>query len=139
MGRRKFREFGPAEVLTAMKAVVDEVGHDFVYSKTDSGSCQYMHGEEVPGCLIGQVLIKLGAQPRVLFEAERTFMNHNGHGIGIEEFLGILAPTWGTLGYTLTEDAVRVLEEAQNAQDVYNTWGRALQVAQEAAGELETV
>ena len=136
MGRKKFREYGVTEVLAAMEEVVNEYGHDFVYTKpANSDVCQYMHGEQ-PGCLIGHVLVRLGAHGEVLRIAEGNFIDANSHGLGVEEFLGILAPTWGTLGYSLTEDAVRALTVAQNLQDCSNTWGRALEAAQEDVRSL---
>ena len=139
MGRKKFKEYGPADVIQAMEAVVAETGEDFVYQKDTydgMGICRYMHGEEVPGCLIGRVLIHLGAQPRVVWAAEQSYILANGHGIGVEEFLGLLAPTWGTLGYTITPEAVQALTVAQNAQDCANTWGQALKGAKRAVGAL---
>ena len=134
MGRKKFREYGVTEVLAAMEEVVNQYGGDFVYTKpANSDVCQYMHGEQ-PGCLIGHVLVRLGAQAEVLRVAEQNFITGQGHGLGVEDFLGILAPTWSTLGYSLTEDAVHMLTVAQNLQDCSNTWGRALEAAQEDAG-----
>lgn len=136
MGRQK-KEYGVGEILAALEAVVAQAGADYIYDKAEykglsDGICRYMHGEDAPGCLIGRVLIKLGAQPAVIFHAEDRFIEANGHGLGMEEFLSLLAPTWGTLGYSITDDAVSVLTVAQNCQDVGNTWGRALDEARNA-------
>lgn len=137
MGRKKFREYGVDDVLHAMEEIVAEFGNDYVYDRfgRDDRICRYAH-EDGPGCLVGQVLVRLGADLNVIKSVESAHIDRRNTGLSLEELLDELAPTWGSLGYTLTPEAVEVLTVAQNMQDVRNTWGRALKRAQERAQEL---
>lgn len=135
MGKKLEPVYDVNEVLQVAQEIVDEFGPDYVYVKPSSGLCQYVH-EGQPSCLVGQILVRLGAQVDVLSVPENASIQDNGHGLGVEDLLEKLSPTWGTLGFTLTENAIKVLVEIQNAQDTDNTWGRALEEGRRVAWEL---
>lgn len=139
MGRpMKYPVYDEAKVLEVAEEIVNEFGHDYIYVKPPSNLCQYVH-EGQPSCLVGQILVRLGAQVDVLEVPEHYSIIQNGHGLGVTEFLTQLAPTTETLGFTLTRNAIAVLECIQNTQDTGNTWGRALEEGRRVARELRAL
>lgn len=99
-------------VLQTLQAVVDEAGHDYVYRRHNAAySCMYIHpATGQPDCNVARVLYRLGV-------SVETLTRHEGDavlGFDANELLG------------LHQAALEVLQAAQKAQDVGQTWGEAL-------------
>ncbi|MFD7646369.1 hypothetical protein ACFV5M_01705 [Streptomyces albidoflavus] len=113
----------PEQVLDVMREVVAEAGEEFVYkSSAGLGVCLYVHrtpgdAADVPGCLVGQVLHRLGAPLDELAEHEAqlaltmvpVFIDAGEH--------------WGLLALALNK--------AQALQDAGRPWGAALRAAED--------
>lgn len=108
-----------ADVLNTLQAVVDE-RPDYVYARpahmpADLGLCRYVHTAEgdpetrTPGCLVGQVLSRLGIPLEEL-------QKHEGSG----------ATNVTPLFIYTTGRAVDILQGAQDNQDGGDAWGEAL-------------
>lgn len=124
------------KVIELLREVVAEFGEDYLYKIPDGcdghdGRCLYVHTDDVgnrcPGCIVGQVLHRLG----VPFD---FFTNREG-----VEVWGILPELEGQ-GWKFTIDASKALEAAQAVQDKATdsfatpgdyTWGAALRAAEE--------
>ncbi|MFD3952198.1 hypothetical protein ACFWRC_19505 [Streptomyces albidoflavus] len=113
----------PEQVLDVMREVVAEAGEEFVYkSPTGLGICLYVHrtfggGADVPGCLVGQVLHRLGVPLDELsrYEAQLALT---------------MAPKLVDAGEN--EDLLTsALNNAQMTQDAGHPWGAALRAAEE--------
>jgi len=66
----------PEEIVKALGEAVAEKGADFVYQPEDfAGFCNYVHGADgprpVPGCIVGNVLHRLGVPLGELANYER--------------------------------------------------------------------
>jgi len=106
------REVTVTEVADVLDAAVREKGEDFVYSPPGEwGVCRYLHGTK-PGCLIGHVLIRLGAIPGEL---------------ALQEGLPADLLNYGRLSLDIPRNAVEALRAAQNEQDEGETWSKARQ------------
>ncbi len=115
------KEVTNVEVAEAVAAVVAETGMDFIYLLPSSnGICQYLHGTK-PGCLVGHVLIRLGA-----IKGE----------LALQEGYPADALDYGQLGLSLSSVAIEALCEAQAVQDAQRTWGEALEAFQATLGRL---
>lgn len=138
---KKFKTVDAAEVLERAAEIVQEFGDDYIY-EPPAGMCQYVHtpqpGLLQPGCLVGQILVRLGAQLETLKTVEDFYMDR-GEGVSVEDLLQGLEPTWSTLGFTLTPGAIDVLGEIQNIQDTAEPWGKALEEGRIRAQELSQV
>ena len=115
------REVTVTEVADVLDAAVREKGEDFVYSPPGEwGICQYLHGTK-PGCLIGHVLIRLGAIPGEL---------------ALQEGVPANALEYDRLGLDIPQNAVEALQAAQDEQDEGETWGEARKAFNGALGRL---
>jgi hypothetical protein len=111
------REVTVTEVAEALDAAVRLKGEGFVYSRPgESSVCRYMHGTK-PGCLIGHVLIRLGALPEEL---------------AVQECIPADLLNYNRLGLNIPANAIRALKEAQLQQDEGETWGKARQAFRDA-------
>lgn len=112
----------PEQVLDVMREVVAEAGEEFVYkSPAGLGVCLYVHrtpgAAAVPGCLVGQVLHRLGAPLDELAEYE-------------SQLAGEVSPR--LLDGVTRADAISLaLDKAQVLQDAGHSWGAALRAAEE--------
>jgi hypothetical protein len=109
------KEVTNVEVAETVAAIVAETGMDFVYrSPVGNGICQYLHGTQ-PGCLVGHVLIRLGAITGELALQEGNTAD------GLD---------YGAMGLSLPSAALEALYEAQAVQDDERPWGEALEAFQ---------
>lgn len=81
--------------------------------------CEYAHGNR-PGCLIGAALHLHGVPLGVLAKLPQNEID----GAGVAPALEALA------GVSIDAPAMKVLANAQDAQDRGKTWGKALQLAE---------
>jgi hypothetical protein len=102
------REVTVTEVADVLDEAVRAKGESFVYSPQGT-ICQYLHGTQ-PGCLVGHVLLRLGAIPGELALQE----GNNADGLD-----------YNRLGLNIPWNAIEALQEAQSAQDNGQTWGQA--------------
>ncbi|MFI0211975.1 hypothetical protein ACH4OV_25305 [Streptomyces diastaticus] len=113
----------PEQVLDVMREVVAEAGEEFVYEPpTGLGVCLYVHrphggGASVPGCLVGQVLHRLGVPLDELTEHEAQLAR-------------TMAPKLVDAGEG-ADLLVTALDNAQAIQDGGHSWGAALRAAEE--------
>lgn len=128
------RTVDTGEVLHVAEQIVNEFGHDYVYIEPDDGICRYVYKGK-PSCLVGHILVRLGAPINAIRVSEEARLNA-GEGLGVDVLLESLTPTWSTLGFTLTAQAVEVLAAVQNTQDTGRTWGQALDDGRRVAWEL---
>ena len=117
---------GVDRVLVLLGEVVAEVGEDHVLPCRgwERGACasDYRYvWQGRPDCITARVLVRLGVEVEYLLGVE-------GVPAGIVLREGMLYPL------DLSDDAIRVLEVAQRAQDTGRTWGAVLAVASECAG-----
>lgn len=99
------------QIVTTMKAVVDEYGRDYVYHRRinalGQAVCWYVNATgDGPDCLAGHVLHRLGVSLEQLRDSE-----HN--------------PVETASDYRLSDEAAYVLSRAQSLQDGGGTWGHA--------------
>lgn len=122
-------ELGQAEVVDAIRAVVDEFGHDYVYPPAEAGdACKYE--DEFGGCIVGNVVKRI--VPEFDFE---LFEELDARSV----LQGKTRQDTGMSGSYEAEDndpPVRVrttrqvgeaLRAAQTIQDEGGTWGDALE------------
>jgi hypothetical protein len=109
--------------VRAMREAVEAKGRDFVYLRPtdeEDGACSYTHlvdGEVVPGCLVGDALVRLGV-PVGKFRD----LNIN---TGEDPWGAMSRLKWdGILKFS--EGAADVFGEAQRQQDSGIAWGNAL-------------
>ncbi|MFD3361605.1 hypothetical protein ACFWW5_00695 [Streptomyces albidoflavus] len=113
----------PEQVLDVMREVVAEAGEEFMYEPPgEIGTCLYVHrtpgdAADVPGCLVGQVLHRLGVPLDELaeHEAERA-LTMVPEFIDAGKHKGLLA---------------LALNRAQARQDLGYPWGAALRAAED--------
>jgi len=116
------RVLGAREALNLLDKVVVEFGRDYVDpgSKPDGTGCDYTtvnsEQELVAGCIVGQVLAKVGAD---LEELDRLYGTIGFLEADVKKFLDI----------ELTIGARLVLRAAQRVQDKGTEWGEALLAA----------
>ncbi len=106
------REVTATQVADLLDAAVREKGEDFIYKPiplTNDAICRYLHGTQ-PGCLIGHVLLRLGAIPTELDLQE-------GQPANLLDY--------ARLGLSIGANAIEALQAAQEAQDNGETWGTA--------------
>lgn len=124
------------DVLRVMREVVAEFGEDYVYQLVpdEGGQCLYVHRDEdsegVPGCIVAQVLHRLGVP---LSAFDEGFSAH------------CMVDRLNARGWGITYVASVALAEAQRVQDSFHeseddcTWGAAYRAAVEATtGLVET-
>lgn len=120
-------EITGTQVLETLKAVVAE-RPDYVYEAPAhqvhmdpegliNSTCFYVHADEDgsnerPGCLVGEVLHRLGVPLAELAEHEGNGASQVARVFGVDD-----------------RDALTVLDEAQCHQDQGVAWGRALEAA----------
>jgi hypothetical protein len=115
------------KVMDTLRTVVAE-RPDYVYEApeelvTDGASCFYVHGD-APGCLVGQVLNRLGVP---LTDMERY------EGTGAYSLLPHVVELTGDPD--AADDVATALTEAQYQQDQGVTWSKALELATRRIGE----
>lgn len=94
-----------------MTEIVNEAGRDFVYRNHNYSNCTYLK-DDVPDCLIGRVLFRLGIPLEVLQE-----MDENIIAISSAEGPDLTG---------LSTSACDLLGVAQMKQDQGQNWGDAL-------------
>lgn len=104
------------KIMATLREVVAE-RPEFIYQKplASEGNvavCRYVHGD-VPGCLVGQVLHRLGVSLGTLSVHE----GQPAHSLADTLDIGSQAVRWA-------------LNAAQTAQDGGSTWGEALACAE---------
>lgn len=122
------------DVLHELWAIADEMGHNYVYPHPRTG-CSYVKEEQSddpifpaamigPGCFIGHWLY--------------------GHGLTLATLRlneGSISEKWDDfrplLDFSITDQALQLLEEVQSLQDAGHRWGQALQMATAILG-IET-
>lgn len=100
------------DAKSGVRAVIDRVGEDFVYTPIDY-ICQYINKDGSPSCLVGHYLIDLEVPVSVL--EENNYL----------EFETLVERGILDLWVTFTESAVSALNNAQYNQDFGLTWGTA--------------
>lgn len=96
---------------------VAEKGADYVYliDGSGTGDCNYLTycdgAPTGPSCLVGHVLVKAGVPMDLIAKAE---------GQNAEYALR-------TVGVDVTEGMACALNQAQSAQDAWDTWGKAVE------------
>ena len=118
-GRKIMREVTVTEVADVLDEAVRERGESFVYSPPGT-ICQYLHGTQ-PGCLVGHVLIRLGAIPGEL---------------ALQEGQPADQVDYQSLGLRIPENAIDALQAAQIEQDEGRTWGQARKAFNGALGRF---
>jgi len=103
------REVTVTEVADVLDEAVRAKGESFVYSPQAGDICHYLHGTQ-PGCLVGHVLIRLGAIRGELALQE----GNNADGLDYD-----------ALGLSIPQNAIEALQKAQEEQDAGRTWGEA--------------
>jgi hypothetical protein len=96
------------EVADVLDEAVRAKGEDFVYVPQGT-ICQYLHGTQ-PGCLVGHVLIRLGASAGML---------------SLQEGQPADQVDYDSLGLSIPQNAIDALQKAQTSQDEGDTWGEA--------------
>lgn len=115
---------GARQSFNLLEEVVREFGRDYVDpgSQADGPGCDYTatnsEGDTVAGCIVGQVLVKAGA------ELDSLDCLYGTIGFLTDEVKGLL-------DIELTLGARLVLRAAQRVQDKGNTWGDALLAAED--------
>lgn len=114
------------DVMTSLQNAVDEYGEGYIYYPPDGGSVCYYFYDGRPSCIVGQVLSAFGVTDDEYPEGP------------------IDSAVYGDLSIRLTDDAVRILREAQLVQDsavdkpgvMDPSWGAALRAARRTWFEL---
>lgn len=109
------------KALRLLREAVAKRGADYVYKKPGA-TCKYVVKGDQPSCMVGEVLLEAGLDPKVLY---RTPLNK----LSINSLVDELDPD-----VIQVDDAARVLlNEAQVFQDIGSTWGEALREARAKA------
>lgn len=109
-----------AEVNAALKAALDEKGHDYVYPVDANGNCVYQK-DGAPSCLVGYVVHALDPKE---FERVAAFEADQGMNKGDTSFGNVALK----LGLRFHPDQRWALELVQSAQDHGDTWGDAVAI-----------
>jgi hypothetical protein len=118
-------ELNRSLVDTYLDEAVAEFGGDYVYSKSDTGSCNYVR-DGAPSCLVGQVLAKAGVPLDRLVVADQ---GQYGGGVPADDLLAELVEE-GVLRYD--GEAITLLSVAQHRQDSGSPWAAAVRAARNA-------
>jgi hypothetical protein len=105
------------EVEWALRDVVAEYGEEYIYVPPKDGLCRYLDKDPAgikPACLVGHVLVRLGALVSEL---------------ACQEGRSADALDYGRMGLSLSSEAINVLYMAQEVQDEGRPWGDALREA----------
>lgn len=121
--------FDRDDVIAALESVVDKFGPETRYADVfknvtgvdfdPDGGCEYASPDGQPLCIVGQVIAHLGFEfpltwgGRLANDQARRYLHRHFHG-------------------QFSEDAVKALDCAQEAQDAGATWGYALEDARRA-------
>lgn len=104
------------DALRALEEAVAEKGEDFVYERVENGhgflTCQYVVGG-APSCIAAHALVRLGVPVGDLASLEGQTPS------GLAD-AGVI---------DADAEAIKVLDQAQSAQDAGETWGAALATA----------
>lgn len=121
------------QAIEGLRGVVAEFGPNYVYPPAaENMYCQYWHGnpdggdlyaKDEPGCIVGQVLHRLGWSKEDLQEANSC---------------GAINPDWVHLYFAdrIEDSAMAVFWAAQRLQDGGKPWGEALAAAEEAYSRI---
>jgi hypothetical protein len=112
-------------VTDAFKAIIEEFGADYVYRKRGlADSCFYVHKTpegEVPGCIVGQLLHRLGVPLEVLKKREGRSAWAIFYGDALFDEGEADSPV-----RVEGDDLARKIQAVQSAQDHGKTWGEAV-------------
>lgn len=95
------------DVRKSAEKVIREQGPDYVYKRVYD-MCVYTHEDGSASCLVGRIADVLGVERPAWDDLD------NERGI-----------TSVTMKHAFDEHAISVLEDMQDAQDSYKTWGTA--------------
>jgi len=119
------------KVISLAEQAVQEKGSDFIYKQMECSvkdeddlfsvqtTCAYVHEDDVPGCLVGNILVRHGVQPS---KFEELGINVD---TGSDEALRTLISSGVIVG--VSESASEFLELVQRHQDGGFTWGYAVE------------
>lgn len=117
--------------LEALNAVVDEKGDDYVYEGGRMSRTYAVY--DVPSCIVGNTLHRLGVSISTLTEMDRRTID--GAAISSRKVLEVLEGS----GFILDNDAVMLLATAQVLQDAEIPWGDAVRMAREEPVEWRVI
>lgn len=120
------RTVNVAKAMHLLRKVAED-REDFVYDNGGwggSGCHNFRDGQ--PSCIVGHVFAELG----LMFD-KAVALGISG-SVGVWTSASVLRVDEG-FGWEFTDDALRVLQTAQAAQDLGETWGRAVAEAQAVA------
>lgn len=106
------------EIMTTLRDVVAK-RPDHVYEPLNGETCVYV-ADGAPSCLVGHVLVPLGASLLHLAEADTGMVPANG-----------VRDVARLAGLDISETAGEALDAAQMAQDTGHLWSEALSRAEE--------
>ncbi|HEY6018507.1 MAG TPA: hypothetical protein VIY48_00970 [Candidatus Paceibacterota bacterium] len=112
--------------IAGLRAIVAEVGEDFVYAqKADEAgwkSCLYVHNG-APDCIVGRYLASVGVPLERLAKADDGASRGSIDAFNLMDALnheGVVQASYGVS---------RFLRDVQERQDVGQAWGEALEIA----------
>jgi hypothetical protein len=114
-----------SQALTALTAVVEDAGRDFVYTersngKAELGICLYWSAvNSRPSCGVGRALSRLGVSDDTL-----RALDEPGYGTAIYSMSSV--QTLRRAGVEMDPAALGVFMRFQRAQDQHYDWGYAL-------------
>ncbi|GAA0641496.1 hypothetical protein GCM10009548_02140 [Streptomyces malaysiensis subsp. malaysiensis] len=111
-------EITSEQLEATLREVADE-RPDYVYmAPADTDLCSYVHddgnGVQIPGCIVGHALFRLGVPLAALSQRE---------GLGAADVIG------ATTNLCWSDPAALAAETAQTAQDDGTPWARAMRLA----------
>lgn len=114
------------QVYSLAKQIVAEYGPEHTYCRPkEIPHCAYFHpttwGGWEPGCIVGQILARLGLTRDQLGDGTSIYKDLNGHSVGILVSSGLIYCDFRTLQF---------LAVLQGNQDNGHTWGEALTKAE---------
>lgn len=115
------------QALLMLKGLVLDKGADFRYVKPGDGSTCVNFWDGQPSCIVGHVLDRMGP-------AMAPIMGNDANEWGIRLLHQIMSD-WENWDWEFTSDAVRVLETAQEWQDMGWPWGVAVQMAEKTLAD----
>lgn len=125
--------FGLADVLTAMRKIVKREGEGYVYDN-DRGSedkgCYYATTNNAPSCLIGHVIYALDPEQFIAIAIREDERNESTQALDLTRDGWIPRDFW-------SPDAESAAQEAQRVQDLGQTWGEALSVAEDIGADAD--
>src|SRR5690606_26073636 len=117
--------------LEALNAVADEKGDDYVYEGGRMSRTYAVY--DVPSCIVGNALHRLGASISTLTEMDRRTIDEAD--LSCRQILCVLEGA----AFILDNDAVMFLATAQVLQDADILWGDTVRMAREEPVEWRVI